>query len=116
MTKQEYNKYIQSFNERGYKFVEGQCSNEGYYYKVIESRKDIGSDSRVDCLLVFNFYDLADSCDGGVHQSIEPSVMVTSNTGERLDLTISHPKYSIEEYERIVKEFMNFVDIHINIK
>lgn len=65
MTKQEYNKYIQSFNERGYKFVEGQCSNEGYYYKVIESRKDIGSDSGVDCLLVFNFYDLADSCDGG---------------------------------------------------
>ena len=116
MTKQEYNKYIQAFNERGYKFVEGQCSNEGYYYKVIESRKDIAGDSRVDCLLVFNFYDLADSCDGGVHQSIEPSVMVTSNTGGRLDLTISHPKYSIEEYEHIAKEFMKFVDIHINIK
>ena len=116
MTKQEYNKYIQAFNERDYKFVEGQCSNEGYYYKVIDHREDSDSDSRVDCLLVFNFYDLADSCDGGVHQSIEPSVMVTSNTGGRLDLTISHPKYSIEECERIAKEFMKFVDIHINIK
>ena len=116
MTKQEYNKFIQAFNERGYKFVEGQCSNEGYYYKVIESRKDIGGDSLVDCLLVFNFYDLADSCDGGVHQSIEPTVMVTSNTGGRLDLTISHPKYSIEEYERIAKEFMEFVDVSIKFK
>ena len=116
MTKQEYNKFIQAFNKRDYKFVEGQCSNEGYYYKVIESRKDIDGDSLVDCLLVFNFYDLADSCDGGVHQSIEPTVMVTSNTGGRLDLTISHPKYSIEEYERIAKEFMKFVDTNIEFK
>ena len=115
MTKQEYDAYIEALKGRGYKFG-GNWYNKPYYRKVIEYREDEGGNRRPVCVIFFNLFETKDERSGYVYYSIEPIVTVSRNTGERLDLTISHPKYSIEEYERIAKEFMKFVDIHINIK
>ena len=115
MTRQEYNEYIQALQKRGYKFC-GSWYNKPYYCKVIEYRKDEDGDSMAVCLLVFNLYETEDNCFGKTYYSIEPVVIVSRNIDERLDFTIDSPKRSVEEYERIAKEFMKFVDVYIDIK
>lgn len=115
MTKQEYEDCIKILKSRGYKFCVSMYDNP-YYYKVIEYRKDEDGDSRAVCQLVFNLYETEDNRSSEVYHSIEPVVMVNRNIKERLDLTISHPKRSIEDCERIAKEFMLWVDVHVDIE
>lgn len=115
MTNKEYEDYIEVLKKRGYKFCGSRYDNP-YYYKVIEYRKDEDGDSRAVCQLVFNLYETEDNRRGEVYHSIEPVVMVSRNIEERLDLTISHPKRSIEECERIAKEFMKWVDVYVDIE
>ena len=113
MTKQEYNDYIEALKERGYQFF--GISQNRCYYKVIEYRDNEDGDSMVVCQLVFNIYKMEFSS-GDAYYSIVPVVVVTRNTDERLDFTISHHKRSIEECERIAKEFLRWVDINIYIE
>ena len=115
MTKQEYKKYIEALKEHGYKFG-GSWYNKPYYYKVIECRKDEDGDSRAVCELFFYLYELKDNRNGYVYYSVEPLVTISRNIEERLDLNVCHPKRSIEECERIAKEFMRWVDVNINIE
>ena len=112
MTRQEYNEYIQALQKRGYKFC-GSWYNKPYYYRAIEYRDDGEGDSRAVCQLLFYLYELKDNRRGNAYYSIEPVVMVSRNIEERLDFIISHPKRSIEECERIAKEFMRWVDMNI---
>ena len=113
MTKQEHNDYIEALERRDYQFV-GTSQNR-CYCKVIKYRKDEDGDYWVACQLVFNIYKMEFSS-GNAYYSIVPVVVVTRNTNERLDFTIGPPKRSIEEYERIAKEFMKFVDVYVDIK
>ena len=115
MTKQEYNDYIEALKEHGYKFVANSNNYKIYCYKVIEYRKNEDGDSRAVCQLVFNIYSREYKCSGDVYYSIVPVVVVSRNTEERLDFTISHPNRSIKDYERIAKEFMKWVDINIKL-
>lgn len=115
MTKQEYENYIEALKGRGYKFC-GSWYNKPYYYKVIEYREDEYGDSRAVCQLVFNLYEVEDNRSGEVYRSIESVVMVSRNIEERLDFNVCHPKRSIEECERIAKEFMKFVDVYVDIE
>ena len=114
MTKQEYEDYIEAFKRRGYKFYISMYDNP-CYYKVIEYRKDEYGDSRAVCQLLFYLYETEDNRRGEMYHSIEPVVMVSRNIEERLDLTISHQKLSIEECERIAKEFMKWVDVYVDV-
>lgn len=115
MTKQEYDAYIEALKEHGYKFC-GSWYNKPYYCKVIEYRKDKNGDSRAVCQLVFNLYETEDNRFSKTYYSIEPVVMVSRNIEERLDFNVSHPERSIDECERIAKEFMRWVDVNINIE
>ena len=114
MTKQEYNAYIEALKAQGYKFG-GSWYNKPYYRKAIEYREDGDGNRRAVCQLVFNLYETEDNRFGKTYYSIEPVVMVSRNIEERLDLTISHPKRSIEECERIAKEFMKWVDVYVDV-
>ena len=113
MTKQEYNDYIEALERRDYQFV--GTSQKRCYCKVIKYRKDEDGDYWVVCQLVFNIYKMEFSS-GNAYYSIVPVVVVTRNTNERLDFTIGPPKRSIEEYERIAKEFLRWVDVNVDIK
>ena len=114
MTKNEYKKYIEALKEHGYKFVGSH--QKRCYCKVIKYRKDEDGDYWVVCQLVFNLYETEDNRFGKTYYSIEPVVMVSRNIEERLDFNVCHPKRSIEECERIAKEFMRCVDVYIDIK
>ena len=113
MTKQEYDAYIEALKARGYKFG-GSWYNKPYYRKVIEYRDNEDGDSMAVCQLVFNIYSREYKCIDYAYYSIVPVVVVSRNTDERLDFTIGPPKRSIEECERIAKEFLRFVDNNIN--
>lgn len=112
MTKEEYNNYIEALKERGYTFVGGRYEERCYYYKVIEYRKDKYGDKRAVCQLLFHQYEAED-----IHYySLEPTVLISRDDDERLDFKISCPQRSIEECERIAKEFMRWVDVYIDIE
>ena len=114
MTKQEYNDYIEALKARGYNFVCNSHNLMLYCYKVIEYRKYKYGDNRAVCQLLFYLYEV--EMFDRTYYSIEPTVEVSRNTDERLDFTISHPKRSIEECERIAKEFLRWVDVNVDIK
>ena len=113
MTKQEYNDYIETLERQRYQFF-GSSPNR-CYAKLIEYRKDEDGDYWVVCQLVFNIYKMEFSS-GNAYYSIVPVVVVTRNESERLDFTIGSPERSVEECERIAKEFMKFVDANIEFK
>ena len=115
MTEQEYKNYIEALKARGYK-LGGSWYNKPYYYKAIEYRDDGEGDSRAVCQLLFYLFETKDNRNGNAYYSIEPVGIVSRNIKERLDLTISHPKRSIEDCERIAKEFLRWVDINIDIE
>lgn len=116
MTKEEYENYIQALKGRGYKFC-GSWYNKPYYSKVIEYRDDEDGDSRAVCQLLFYLFEQEDNRSGYVEYAIKPAVIVSRNTDERLNLEISHSKQrSIDECERIAKEFMSWVDVCVDIK
>lgn len=113
MTRQEYNDYIEALKDHGYKFVGSDKSR--CYRKVIKYRKDEDGDYWVVCQLVFNIYKMEFSS-GDAYYSIVPVVVVTRNDDERLDFTIGSPERSVEECERIAKEFLRWADVNINIE
>ena len=115
MTKEEYNAYIEALEGQDYQFC-GSWYNRPYYSKVIEYRDNEDGDSMAVCQLVFNIYSREYKCSGDVYYSIVPVVVVSRNTEERLNFTISHPKSSIKNYERIAKEFMRWVDVYVDIE
>ena len=112
MTKQEYNDYIEALKARGYK-IGGSWYNKPYYSKVIEYREDEDGNRRPVCVIFFNLCETEYKCSGDVYYSIVPVVVVSRNTDELLDFTIGAPKRSVEECERIAKEFLRWVDINI---
>ena len=107
MTRKEYHKYIQELKERGYGLSHNGYTDKKYYYKVLEYRDDGDGDIRGVCRLVFYLYEINNN---NMFYSIEPVVLVSRNVDERLDFIISSPKHSIDEYERIAKEFIQWVD------
>ena len=113
MTKQEYNDYIEALERRDYQFV-GSHQNR-CYVKLIEYRKDEDGDYWVVCQLVFNIYKMEFSS-GEAYYSIVPVVVVTRNASKRLDFTIGSPERSVEECERIAKEFLRWVDVNVDIE
>ena len=116
MTKEEYENYIQALKGRGYEFVGNRYYYKYYCHKAIEYRKNEDGDSRAVCQLLFYLYGTKDNRRGEVYHSIEPIVMVSRNIEERLDFNVCHAKRSIEDCERIAKEFMRWVDVNINIE
>ena len=114
MTREEYENYIEALKARGYKFG-GSWYTKPYYYKVIECRDNEYGDSMVACQLIFNIYKMEFSS-GNDYYSIVPVVVVSRNIDERLNFTIGLTKRSVEECERIAKEFMKWVDINIDIE
>lgn len=116
MTRQEYNAYIEALKDHGYNFVCNDNNYKIYCYKVIEYRKNGEGDSRAVCQLLFYLYELKDNRSGYVYYSVEPLVTISRNIEERLDLNVCHPKRSIDECERIAKEFLRWVDMYVDIE
>ena len=117
MTKEEYKNYIEALKGRGYEFVGNRYYYKYYCHRAIEYREDEDGDSRAVCQLLFYLFEKDDNLIGYVEYAIKPAVIVSRNTDERLNLEISHSKQrSIDECERIAKEFMRWVDVYVDIE
>lgn len=115
MTREEYNKFIDNLEKKGYQFngrdIYEDASN---YYKVIEYRNDNGK-QRAICQLLFNLYDFSGFAKPEDY-FYEPVICISRNTDEHIALTLSSPQLSVEEYERIAIEFLKFIDNNIKLK
>ena len=124
MTKEQFDKACQELRERGYRrnfgndeFPKGNGWN--YYYKVIERRDDGCGELRAINQLLFkiwHFEEFRDRVPDEGMYALEPVVMFSRNTGERIDLTLSHPKFSIDELEEIAVKFGKWADENIEEK
>ena len=113
MTKQEFIQKVKELEAKGYvknfKLDEKINSNGTHYlYKVIDRDRDKYGDVRTINQLLFKVYNFEDYADRVPEQSLyslEPVVMFSRDTEERIDLTISFPKHSVEYLERKARQF-----------
>lgn len=116
MTKEEFDKRCADLEQRGYKrsFRKGETPRANgwdHYYKNIERGFDKHGGSRNICTLLFNiwrFDEYGDRVPLEAMYSLEPVIMFSRSTDERLDLTLSHPERSVDELEELAVKFCNW--------
>lgn len=117
LTKKEFLKVCKELYRRGYrrnfKMKDLYKNNYNglfyYYYKVIDRQPDKYGESRAINQLLFRPWSLwqyrYSLSDEDRFLSFEPIVMFGRNTDERIDLSITYPERSIDECEKIAKDF-----------
>ena len=113
MTRAEFIDTCKELELKGYKknfkFDEKINSNGTHYlYKVIEYADDKYGDTRAInqlILKIWNFEDYADRVPEESMYSIEPVIMISRDTDERIDLHLDYPKHSIEYLETKARQF-----------
>lgn len=121
MTKEKFNQMCADLEQRGYKrnFKKGErLKGNGWhhYWKTLERRKDKWGDERAINMLIFkiwHFEDYADRVPAEGMYNLEPVVMFSRSSDERIDLSLSHPKRSIDELEEIAVKFGKWADENI---
>lgn len=116
MTKEQFDKMCQELLDRGYKYNKGNAIFEPYYYKNIEYREDKYGKRRAINLLMFKVWDytrFADRISEISYYSLEPIIQYSREIDERIDVTLSHPKRSIDELEEIAIKFGEWADKNI---
>lgn len=117
MNKKEFLKACKELYKRGYRrnFKMRDLYKPNYsglfycYYKVIEWDKDEYGDSGAINQLLFRpwslweFRDRLPNSDNWL--SLEPIVIFSRNTDERIELNLSYPERGVEELEQIAKSF-----------
>ena len=113
MTKQEFFDKCKELELKGYKknFKYDEPINDNgthYLYKVIEYADDKYGDTRAINQLILKVWNLekyADRVPEESMYSIEPVIMISRDTDERIDLHLDHPKHSVEYLERKARQF-----------
>lgn len=123
MTKEQFIEKCKGLELKGYiktfKY-DGPIKGDGidYLYKVIEYAEDKYGDMRaINQLLlkVWHFEAFADRVPAESMYSIEPVVMFSRNSDERVDLHIHFPEHSIEYLEEKAKEFGEWCKLNMKI-
>ena len=113
MTKQEFINACKELELKGYKknFKYDEPINDNgthYLYKVIEYADDkYGNTRAINQLIlkVWNFEKYADRVPEESMYSIEPVIMISRDTDERIDLHLDYPKHTVEYLERKARQF-----------
>lgn len=125
MTREQFNQVCAELEQREYKrnFRKDEpIKDRGihYYWKVLEWRQypseEEYDDARAINQLLFKIYHLEEFVHRVEPESLyafEPVVCFSRNTGERIDLILSHPKRSIDELEEIATKFGKWADENI---
>lgn len=122
MTKEEFIEKCKELELKGYKKTfkyDGTLHNNGidYLYKVIEYDEDKYGDQRAINQLLFkvwHFEDFRDRVPEESLYSLEPTIMFSRDTDERIDLTLSFPKHTVEYIERKAKQFGEWCKQYMN--
>lgn len=130
MTKEELLNTIDDLvNNRGYfkNFKDGELdkilseSKDGYWtylYKVIERIEQEDEGTRASNMLIFRIWSLEkykERVNSEHLYSLQPIVMISRNTSERIDLNLQYPEFSIDELEEIAAKFGKFCDENVKI-
>ena len=87
-----------------------------YALQAREEYEDKYGDTRTINMLIFKVWDFTQYADrvpdNGLY-SLEPIVMFSRDSGERIDLSLNYPKRGIEELEQIAVEFGRWADKNI---
>ena len=104
METEKANQIKRQLERRGYKlYTKNLIGNEDYAYM----RTVRGADGELKYIISHGFYDWED--DEGVLEDYGYSAtIVLGNTDERVDVTITQPKFSVEECEEIADKLSEF--------
>ena len=89
---------------RGYKrYTKNLIGNEDYAY--MRTVRD--TDGELKYIISHGFYDWSDEV-GVLEDYGYSATIVLGNTDERVDVTLTHPKFSVEECEEIAEKLAEF--------
>ena len=126
MTHEEYNKFCEDLQSRGYrKYFSPRYSRDrddyAWFKSVGESAYEEDRSNYQICFDVFDFSPYADREPYFREHpfSIEPMILVSRSVNERVDLHLSHcglEDTEIDEYERLAESFFQWADKNIKVK
>ena len=124
MTYEEYNKFCNDLQSRGYrKYPSPRYGSDGYaWFKSFGRSKH--QEDRSNYQICFEVIDFSPYADREPYlrdnpYGIEPSVRLSRTTNERVDLHLCHcglEDTEIDEYERLAKSFYQWASENIKIK
>ena len=104
MNAEKVNQIKRQLERRGYKrYTKNLIGNEDYAY--MKTRRN--SDGELKYIISHGFYDWRDEV--GVVEDCGYSItIVLGNTDDRVDVTLTQPKFSVEECEEIAEKLAEF--------
>lgn len=123
MTHEEYNKFCEALQRRGYReYLSSRCKNDDYaWFKSFgESQFDEGRSNYLICFDVIDFSPYADR-DPYLKENpygIEPMISISRTTNERVDLHLYHTKVddtNIDEIERLAESFYRWAEKEVEV-
>ena len=123
MTHEEYNKFCEALQQRGYKkYPSPQFRNEDYsWFKSFgKSKFEEGRSNYQICFDVIDFSPYANR-EPYFHTEpygIEPLILISRTIDERVDLHLSHTKVddtNIDEIERLAESFYKWAEKEVEV-
>lgn len=123
MTHEEYNRFTEELQKRGYKkYPSPRYGKDDYaWFKSFgESKYEEDRSNYQVCFDVFDFSPYADREPflRDSPYSIEPQILISRTTNERVDLHLSHTKVNdanIEEIERLAESFYKWIEKEVEV-
>lgn len=104
MTKQEFDDLQRQLKELGYQYVGG---SKPYWWRSIVRRRDRDGDIRSVAMVVYDVCDLSALRDC---VDIVPSILISRDTDERIDVKFTAPRLPIDEVEAFAMKLIAFFD------
>ena len=104
MNAEKVKQIIRQLERRGYKrYTKNLIGNEDYAY--MKTTRD--EDGELKYIISHGFYDWEDNECALENYGYTPTI-VLGNTDERVDMTLTQPKFSVEECEEIADKLSEF--------
>lgn len=123
MTKEEYSKFIEELENRGYRQYPSYNSADETWYKAFGKDNNPYDEDRSLYQIAFSIWDFSkyshrDESLKKNPYSGHPTIMVSRTIDERVDLELGHVEGNddIERVEKIGESFMDWVNDNIKIK
>lgn len=118
MNKAQFDKFAKELTKNGYKRIDPTTNSRGeriktsqnpYWLKIIAYRPDRDGDNRAVVIVRYEEWDLSPYALHIEHRySYSPSIRISRNTDERIDIEITSPRPTIIELERMAIKFFKF--------
>lgn len=118
MNKAQFDEFAKELTKNGYKRIDPTTNSRGeriktsqnpYWLKIIAYRPDRDGDNRAVVIVRYEEWDLSPYALHIEHRySYSPSIRISRNTDERIDIEITSPRPTIIELERMAIKFFKF--------